>query len=71
MARKKNLERAIILGLILSTSVYGTALARDGIFTNGFDETVENGNLEITTDKTNIGIGFNGKVEVKKWRFDY
>ena len=65
MKGKKNLERAIILGLILSTSVYGTALARDGIFTNGFDETVENGNLEITTDKTNIGIGFNGKVEVK------
>ena len=65
MKGKKNLERAIILGLILSTSVYGTALARDGIFTNGFDETVENGNLEITTDKTNIGIGYNGKVEVK------
>lgn len=31
MARKKNLERAIILGLILSTGVYGTALAEVSI----------------------------------------
>lgn len=29
MARKKNLERAIILGLILSTGVYGSAWAQD------------------------------------------
>lgn len=27
MARKKNLERAIVLGLILSTSIYGSAWA--------------------------------------------
>ena len=31
MARKKNLERAIMLGLILSTGVYGTALAEVSI----------------------------------------
>lgn len=31
MARKKNLERAIVLGLILSTGVYGTALAEVSI----------------------------------------
>lgn len=29
MARKKNLERAIILGLILSTGVYGSAWAAE------------------------------------------
>lgn len=65
MARKKNLERAIVLGLILSTGVYGTALAEDGIFTNGFNKVVENGNLEINTENANIGIGFNGIVDVK------
>ena len=64
MKGKKNLERAIILGLILSTGVYGTALAEDGIFMDGFNKLVEKGNLEITTEKTNIGIGFNGIVNV-------
>lgn len=29
MARKKNLERAIVLGLILSTGVYGSAWATE------------------------------------------
>lgn len=71
MKGKKNLERAIILGLILSTGVYGSAWAEDGIFTNGFNKVVENGNLEINTKNTNIGIGFNGIVDVKKWRFSY
>ena len=65
MKGKKNLERAIILGLILSTGVYGTALAEDGIFMDGFNKVVENGNLEINTENTNIGIGFNGIVNVK------
>ena len=64
MMRRKNLERAIVLGLLLSTSVYGSALADDGIFEDGFDKVVEKGNLEITTEKTNIGIGFNGIVNV-------
>ena len=64
MKRRKNLERAIVLGLLLSTSVYGSAWAEDGIFENGFNKVVEKGNLEITTEKTNIGIGFNGIVNV-------
>ncbi len=64
MKRRKNLERAVILGLLLSTSIYGSAWADDGIFENGFNKLVEKGNLEITTEKTNIGIGFNGIVNV-------
>lgn len=42
MAMKKNLERAIILGLILSTGVYGTAWAED--FNNIIDD---NDNLQL------------------------
>ena len=64
MKRRKNLERAIVLGLLLSTSVYGNAWAEDGIFENGFNKVVEEGNLEINTEKINIGIGFNGIVNV-------
>lgn len=56
MARKKNLERAVVLGLLLSTSIYGSALAagvsigdfvdgKTGIITIDTDtETVVNGN---------------------------
>lgn len=60
MARKKNLERAIILGLILSTGVYGSAWA-EGSINNDYDKqfpssvTIEGGDntsaIEIT-DKT-------------------
>ena len=37
MARKKNLERAIVLGLILSTGVYGSAWA-EGSINNNYDK---------------------------------
>lgn len=60
MARKKNLERAIVLGLILSTGVYGSAWA-EGSINNDYDKqfpssvTIEGGDntsaIEIT-DKT-------------------
>lgn len=44
MARKKNLERAIILGLILSTGIYGSAWAAEvttGEFENAANESIE------------------------------
>lgn len=68
MARKKNLERAIILGLILSTGVYGSAWAEDeisgGLWPNADYKTeVPGNNLIITTQS--IGIGYNGTVNVK------
>ena len=54
MARKKNLERAIVLGLILSTGVYGSAWAEDyaiSDFRNLGNE------ISITEDTTVIGTG--------------
>ena len=47
MARKKNLERAIILGLILSTGVYGSAWAesiRDSIINSDVNINIDNDN---------------------------
>ncbi len=47
MARKKNLERAIVLGLILSTGVYGSAWAesiRDSIINSDVNINIDNDN---------------------------
>ncbi len=68
MKGKKNLERAIILGLILSTGVYGSAWAKDetsgGLWPNAdYTTEVPGNNLIITTQS--IGVGFNGTVNVK------
>lgn len=60
MMRRKNLERAIVLGLLLSTSVYGNAWA-DEYYKDGLDIKQE-GNLVIT--KNAVALGFNGKVEI-------
>ena len=48
MARKKNLERAIVLGLILSTSIYGSVSAATidvADFING-----KTGTITVTED---------------------
>ena len=68
MRRRKNLERAIVLGLLLSTSVYGNvwaadlgAIADDTILQESYDEDVninggaENG-IQINNDGTVISI---------------
>ena len=59
MKRRKNLERAIVLGLLLSTSVYGSAWAeteRPGsLWSKGDYTTQDNNDLEIITDSTGIG----------------
>lgn len=49
MARKKNLERAIILGLILSTGVYGSAFAINRIV-DDYDQTFD---TSITVEGAN------------------
>lgn len=55
MARKKNLERAIILGLILSTGVYGSAWAAE--VTTGDFEDAANGHIEgISVDGKNYTV---------------
>lgn len=55
MARKKNLERAIVLGLILSTSIYGSAWAAE--VTTGDFENAANGHIEgISVDGKNYTI---------------
>ncbi len=67
MKRNKNLERAVILGLLLSTGVYGSAWAEDiqsgGLWTDANKEVEAGDNLIITTNS--IGVGFNGTVNVK------
>ena len=55
MARKKNLERAIVLGLILSTGVYGSAWAAE--VTTGNFENAANVPIEgISVDENNYTV---------------
>ena len=67
MMRRKNLERAVILGLLLSTSVYGSAWAREDttpIQKPDLNEIIEEGDWKITTDKS--ALAYNGLVDIKK-----
>lgn len=55
MARKKNLERAIVLGLILSTSIYGSVSAATinvANFVSG-----KTGTISVTEDTIVTGDG--------------
>ena len=79
MKRKKNLERAIILGLILSTGVYGSAWAAESIesITDNNAEAYQSysknndiiitdgdeGNIVLKHDKHNISIEANEKSD--------
>ena len=79
MARKKNLERAIVLGLILSTGVYGSAWAEsitgpinDDSYNDTYKEDViitNNDNSEAAIkiedkDNTEIAIGTDGEYNI-------
>ena len=67
MKRRKNLERAIVLGLLLSTSVYGNVWAREDttpIQKPDLNEIIEEGDWKITTDKS--ALAYNGLVDIKK-----
>ena len=68
--KHRNLEKAVVLSLILSTGVYGSAWAADiemggklwGELWNGYTEIQDGDNLVVTTD--GVGIGYNGTVDV-------
>ncbi len=55
MKKRKNLERAVILGLLLSTSIYGTVFATE--YQNGISSS---GTYGDTTEDTTIGSNSNG-----------
>lgn len=72
MARKKNLERAIILGLILSTGVYGSAWAgnitgpiTDHSYNNTYKEEVLINNDKETEAAIKIENKVNAVVDIK------
>lgn len=75
MKGKRNLGKAVVLGLLLSTGVYGAVWAEDIQKGNGelWGETwnpnptvIEAGdNLIVTTTGQNVGIGYNGTVNVR------
>lgn len=69
MKKRKNLERAIVLGLMLSTSICGTAFAED-IETGSLWDSIklpdnfkEGDNLIIKAGESQ-GIGFNGTLDI-------
>ena len=75
MARKKNLERAIILGLILNTSVYGNAWAADYNDGIGMNTSIANVGKEFNqefNDDVNInGIGIIVKQNNKTDKYNF
>lgn len=64
--KRKNLEKAIVLGLMLSTGVYATAWAEDiqsgGLWTDANKEVEAGDNLVITAD--GIGAGYEGTINI-------
>ena len=72
MKGKRNLGKAVVLGLLLSTGMYGAAWADEevvgGLWTNANYTTEEGKDLKIIADGKdghgNIGIGYDGTVNV-------
>ena len=64
--KHRNLEKAVVLSLILSTGVYGSAWAEDiqsgGLWTDAYKEVEAGDNLVITAD--GIGAGYEGTINV-------
>ena len=70
MIGKRNLGKAVVLGLLLSTGMYGAALAADEqeirderIWEPNVNVQLENKDLIIRADKT--AVGFNGTIDIK------
>ncbi len=61
MARKKNLERAIILGLILSTGVYGSAWAENPITEDNASNSSYTGDVTFQGDNDTSAIEITNK----------
>ena len=66
MMRRKNLERAVILGMLLSTSVYGSAWAETIGGQQGELDIRRTGENLIVKSDGNIGLEFDGIVDIKK-----
>ena len=77
MKRHKNLERAIVLGLMLSTSICGTAFAKDVVLDNNLvDKSVSlpanfevGDNLIIGKEDKHVdgdGLGYSGNIDIRK-----
>ena len=72
MIGKRNLGKAVVLGLLLSTGMYGAVWADEevigGLWTDANYTTQEGNDLKIVADGKdghgNIGIGFDGTVNV-------
>lgn len=56
MIRERNLERAIVLGLILSTGVYGNALAEDFTWNEKTDESGTGAVIDTFKDYNNVNV---------------
>lgn len=56
MIRERNLERAIVLGLILSTGVYGNALAEDFTWNEKTDESGTGAVIDTSKDYNNVNV---------------
>ena len=70
MIGKRNFGKAVVLGLLLSTGMYGAALAADEqeirderIWEPNVNVQLENKDLIIRADKT--AVGFNGTIDIK------
>ena len=57
MKRRKNLERAIVLGLLLSTSVYGSVFAAAITVNDGTETDIANETSNITNGVYNKNYG--------------
>lgn len=57
MKKRNNLERAVVLGLLLSTSVYGSAWA---VTIDEFKENASDSVISVTQDTTVNGTGYYG-----------
>lgn len=56
MIREKNLERAIVLGLILSTGIYGNALAEDFTWNEKTDESGTGAVIDTSKDFNDVNV---------------
>ena len=67
MIGKRNLGKAVVLGLLLSTGMYGAAWAREDttpIQAENLNEIIEEGDWKITTNGS--ALAYDGLVDVKK-----
>lgn len=69
--KKRRIERALLLGLVLSTSIYGTSFAEDREYDDGqgnltitADDNIDNVTINVSETGTKAGIWISGDVTV-------